>query len=336
MQKNPFRYLKWERIKQISLQTAWRIGLCVGLAGAAIFAVQIIRGMKETPEPFVESLQNPSAQVSPTDLSAHPANRLRFAVATMVSAEETFSTYRQFVHRISRDVGKKEAFIVRPSYEDVRLALMHGEVDAALVCTGIYLSALDSKSTKILVQPEFEAQRTYRGLLLVPANSRSRTWEDLRNKVMAFTDRESFTGCLLPSWELAERGHAPTDYFKKIIYTGSHDRSITAVSTNIVDGAAVMSLVWLSVLEKQPSLKKQVRIIWQSEVFGPPPILVPIGLDRGLEQALRKALLSLHEDEDGRRILKAIGIKRFLPPQPESYATAVNLYRQHRNLPSKP
>jgi phosphonate transport system substrate-binding protein len=204
------------------------------------------------------------------------------------------------------------------------------------VCTGTYLSALDSKSIKLLVQPEFGEKKLYRSLLLVPADSRFQTWEDLQHKVIAFTDRESFTGCLLPSFVLLKKGHKPTDYFKKIIYTGSHDRSITAVSKNIVDAAPVMSLVWLSTLERQPSLEKQVRIIWQSDVFGPPAIVVPSDLDSSLEKALRKALLSLHEDEEGRRILAAIGINRFVLPKPESYITAINLYKRYQNLLSQP
>lgn len=321
---------------QIFFQAAWRIAFCIVLAAAATFAVQFIRRMRETPEPFLEVFRAQPETALTTNSSAKNRNTLRFAVATMVSAEETFSTYRQFVQRISKDIGKEGAFIVRLSNEDVRPALMRGEVDAAFVCTGTYLNALDGKGIKLLVQPEFEDGRLYRSVLLVPSDSRFQTWEDLRDKVIAFTDRESFTGCLLPSWVFAERGVAPAEYFKKIIYTGSHGRSITAVSSNIADAAAVMSLVWSSVIEKEPSLGKQLKIIWQSEVFGPPPIVVPEGLDGKFEAALRKALLSLHEDAEGQKILSAIGIKRFVPPQPESYSSAIKLYRRYQNSQSKP
>jgi phosphonate transport system substrate-binding protein len=315
---------------RILIQVAWQISLAAGLAGAAIFAVQIISGMTREPEPFVNVFESHTGQALQTKHSDEAQNKLRFAVATMVSAEETFSTYRRFIQRISKDIGREGLFILRPSYEDVRKALSRGEVDVALVCTGTYLSGIESKSIKLLVQPEFEGRQQYRSLLIVPADSRFQTWEDLRYKVMAFTDPESFTGCLLPSAELAERGHAPSDYFEKIIYTGSHDRSIQAVSSHIVDAAAIDSLIWESVLDKQPALKNRVRIIWESGTFGPPPIVVPYGLDAGLEKALQKALLALHEDEEGQRILAAIGIRRFVPPQPESYATALELYRRYQ------
>jgi phosphonate transport system substrate-binding protein len=336
MRINHPEFLKPSVFKQISLKVAWQIGLCLGLAGAAMYGTHIITAMMKAPEPQMDIFQdNPQ---STGQWSSHPKSRggLRFAVATMVSAEATFSTYSQFVQRIAKDVGREEAFILRPSYEDVRLELLRGEVDVAFVCTGTYLKGLESKSIKLLVQPEFEEGKNYRSILVVPANNGSKTWEDLRNKVMAFTDRESFTGCLLPSAILAERGQTPLNYFGNVIYTGSHDRSIKAVATSVVDAAAIDSLVWFSNLDAFPSLKKQVRIIWQSQIFGPPPIVVPNGLNSELEEALQKAFLALHTDEEGRHLLSGIGIKRFVPPQPESYANAIELYNRYTNRLGKP
>jgi phosphonate transport system substrate-binding protein len=150
MQKSPLELPKWARIKRFSVQAAWRVGLCVGLAGAATFAVQFIRGMRETPEPLVEVLQNRPGQQR--DSFVEPRNKLRFAVAAMVSPKETYSTYRQFVQRISKDIGKEEAFVVRPSCEAMRRALTQREVDAAFVCTGTAIN-LYKRYQNLLSQP---------------------------------------------------------------------------------------------------------------------------------------------------------------------------------------
>jgi phosphonate transport system substrate-binding protein len=317
------------RIRKVVLQTLWCVVLCAGLTLVAFVAVQIIGRMTSSPEPWVKIFQDKPYEIRNVGSSAGLPNSLRFAVTTMVSAEETFSTYRKFVHKVALEVGREDAFVVRPSYEGVRMALMNGQVDVALVCTGTYLRGLEGKHFKLVAQPEFEDDKEYRSLLLVPADSTLRTWEDLKNKVLAFTDPESFTGCLLPSAELAEKGEKPEKFLKRIIYTGSHDRSIMAVSTHAVDAAAVMSLVWFSALEKQPSLAKQVKVIWQSPVFGPPLIVAPSGLDWHLEEALEQVLYSLNKDKEGQEILSGIGIKRFVPVRPESYATAVKLYRRY-------
>jgi len=217
---------------------------------------------------------------------------------------------------------------MRPSYADVRRELEQGKVDVAFVCTGTYIHSMRGKRIKLLVQPEFENGLQYRSLFIVPARSGFRTIEDLRGTVMACTDPESNTGCLVPCATLADRGHNPKSFFRKVVFTGSHDRSILAVALAVVDGAAVDSLVWESNIREDPSLTRRVRVIWESEPFGPPPIVVPEGLEESLESSLREAFLSLDEDEEGREILSSIGIKRFVLAQPECYETAVNLYRR--------
>lgn len=304
-----------------------KAALCPILAGLALVVMWGAWHINGAREPFVDF--SSAAQVSNREiLTGEDCDQLRFGVATMVSAEATFSTYQRLVYRISQDVGCQEAFIVRPSYADVREALEQGNIDVALVCTGTYVHSLRRNLIKLLAQPEFEEPLEYRCLLIVPAKSNLHSLADLRGRVMAFTDPESNTGCIVPSATLVSRGQNPKTFFKKIVFTGSHDRSILAVATSVVDAAAIDSLIWESKLREDPSLAQKVRVIWQSEAFGPPPIVVPVGIDPALAKSLQEAILGLDKDDEGREILSAIGIKRFVLPKPESYLSAVKQYRQ--------
>lgn len=301
--------------------------LCIVLAGLCVGAMRGTGKLLRSKEPFVDFSKRVQTDEEPSLRFTGEHDRLRFAVATMVSAEATFSMYRRLVQRVCRDVGRRAAFIVPPSYADVRWQLEQAEVDVALVCTGTYLHSTRGKGIKLLVQPEFENGLEYRSLFIVPAQSRFKTLDDLRGTVMACNDPESNTGCLVPCATLAKRGYAPKSFFRKVVFTGSHDRSILAVALGAVDGAAVDSLVWESNIRLDPSLEGRVRVIWQSEPFGPPPIVVPKGLDESLERSLREALLSLDKDEEGREILSSIGIKRFVPARPECYRSAVEMFQ---------
>ncbi len=289
--------------------------------GAAVVAARFLA----PPEPYIDLTQYvENTEAAKTDGAED--RKLRFAVATMVSAEETFSTYRTLVERIGRDVGYTEAFILRPSYADVREDLARGDLDVALVCTGTYVHALGRKQLKLLVQPEFEEGLAYRCALIVGSGSSRKTVEDLRGSVMAFTDRESNTGCLVPTALLLERGHDPKSFFGKVIFSGSHDRSISAVAMGVVDAASIDTLVLESKIRQDPSLLKKIRVIWQSEPLGPPPVVVRADIDQELERALLGAFLALDKDKEGRKILLSIGIKRFVPPRPESYESVVKMY----------
>ncbi len=305
-----------------------KLALCVVLAGLGLAVVRLTGSFLESRESFVNlSVRVPTKEAKPLT-KTEEGKKLRFAVAAMVSAEETFSTYRRLVQRISRDVGYQEGFVLRPSYAEVRRELEQGKVDVALVCTGTYVHALSGKRIMLLAQPEFREGLQYRSLFIVPAASRAKSIEDLRGTVMAFTDPESNTGCLVPSFVLTESGYDPKAFFKKVVFTGSHDQSILAVALSVVDGAAVDSLVWESNILHDPSLPRRVRIIWQSEPFGPPPIVIPAGLETKLANSLRDAFLALDKDEEGRNILSALGIERFILPREEDYRSAVEMYER--------
>lgn len=306
---------------------AKRAVLCAALAGVALACVLGAVRLLEARAPLIDlSARGPVARAAPE--SAKNGRPLRFAVATMISAEPTFATYRLLVQRICKDVGLREVFVLRPSYAQVRLALERGELDVAFVCTGTYTRAVFGGRIKMLVQPELEEGLDYRSVFLVPARSKVKKLADLRGTVMAFTDPESNTGCFVPTVTLAQRGWRPETFFKKITFTGSHDRSIEAVTRGLVDVASVDSLVWESAKQQDPSLAGRVKVMWQSEAFGPPPIVVPRSLDPELEASLRRAFLALDKDEEGRKILAPIGIKRFVMPRPQDYETAIGFYRR--------
>lgn len=280
----------------------------------------------ESREPLVNLSERENNAAAPGS-GPGDGKHLRFAIATMVTPESTFRDYKRLVDRISRDVGREGIFLIPPSYTDARNKLEEGTVDVALVCTGTYVHALPGGRIGLLAQPEFAEGRKYQSLFLVPAQSPYRTLEDLRGKTVAFTDPESNTGCIVPTAKINALGQDPTSFFGEIVFTGSHDRSIAAVETGLVSCAAVDSLVWLSKLEVDPSLANRVRIIWQSEPYGPPPIVVPAGLDEKLRDSLQIAFLALDGDREGREILAAIGIERFVRPKPDDYLTAIEIHK---------
>ena len=302
------------------------VALCFLAIG--VIALLFLSRFLSSGGPVVDLEKRQPASASEPDAGAN--GRLRFCVATIVSAEETFGSYRELVRRVGQLVGRDAVLVMRPSYLEVREALAAGTVDVAMVCTGTYVYARQKRLADLLVTPKYLSGPSYQGLIIVPSASTAKTVDDLRGRVMAFTDPESLTGRVLPTAMLLDRDLRPRDFFGKILFTGSHDLAIQAMASGVADAAAVNSLVLGRMLQSSPTLSSQVRTIWRSECFGNPPVLVPKTVSQELRNALKGVFLSLHDDSEGRGILARLGIEQFVEPDEEVYESAFRLHERVR------
>lgn len=251
----------------------------------------------------------------------------RFAVASMVNPEETWATYKKLVDYLGEHLGRETALVLKPSYGEVRVLLEQSKVDAAFVCTGTYLVCRATNTVGLLAVPEFERGMQYRCFFITGAHSGINNIQDLQGRSFAFTDPESNTGCIVPKWALKREGFDPETHFGRLVYTKSHDRSIRAVARGVVDGAGIDSLIYNSLVRAEPKLGKKLKVIWQSEPFGMPPIVVPVALPDATKGQLRTILLSMSKDPKGRAILDDLGIRRFRKPDPNEYDSAHRIWK---------
>lgn len=166
--------------------------------------------------------------------------------------------------------------------------LKTGQADLAFVCTGAYVVGERDFGMELLVVPQY---------IIAPADSPAKSLSDLRGKVFAFTDPMSNTGHLAALYMLKQMGETPGHFFRKTIFTYSHDKSIKAVAEKLVDGAAVDSLVYRYLLELEPSYKDKVKIIQTSPPYGMPPVVVHPHLNPEIKAQLKEILLNMHKDK---------------------------------------
>ena len=246
---------------------------------------------------------------------------LRVAVGAMISPKETTVFYRQILDYISSHIGKESELIQRKTYDEINELFGKGEIDLAFICSGPYATSKDKYGFELLATPQVKGSHFYHSYLIVNKDSPVRRLEDLRGGVFAFTDPESNTGKLVPTYWLAQAGEKPETFFGKTIYTYSHDNSIMAVAKGLVDGAAIDGLIWEYYDDKNPSLTSRTRIIRKSEPYGIPPIVVHSAVDPALKKRIRYFLFSMHEDPEGQKILGELMIDRFIAPREEWYDT---------------
>jgi len=267
---------------------------------------------------------------------AGEAGTVRGAVAAMISPRETFIHYRQLLAYLARKSGKDLEFVQRKTYGEINELLGKGEIDLAFICSGPYASARDRYGFVPLAVPEIQKHTSYRAYLIVNQDSPFNNLEDLKGQIFAFTDPDSNTGKLVPTFWLAQLNLHPETFFKQIIYTYSHDNSILAVARGLVAGAAVDGLVWEYYQATDPVFTSKTRIIKKSEAYGIPPLVVSRQLPAAERERLQQTLLAMHRDPEGRKILGELLIDRFLPLQEEWYEPIRSMQRDLAHLKEQP
>jgi phosphonate transport system substrate-binding protein len=257
-----------------------------------------------------------------------PNPPLRVAVAAMVSPRETFNLYRQLLAYIAHKSGRSLEFVQRKTYGEIDELLGKGQIDLAFICSGPYVSGKNRYGFELLAVPEIHGSHFYHSYLIVNQDSPFNRLEDLRGHSFAFTDPDSNTGRLVPSFWLAALHERPETFFSQIIYTYSHDNSILAVSRGLVDGAAVDGMIWDFYQQKNPALTAKTRIIKKSRPFGIPPLVASRQFPATEREQIQKLLFTMHQDPEGKKILSELMIDRFIPPRDEWYNSVRQLQHQ--------
>jgi phosphonate transport system substrate-binding protein len=246
-------------------------------------------------------------------------NSLRIAVGGMVTPKVGFGYYRQFLDYIGMKLGMHVEFVDRENYAEINDLVKTGNVDVAFVCGGPYVEGHDEFGMELLAAPQAYGEQVYYSYIIVSKDSPIKNFEDLQGKTFAFTDPLSNSGTLVPTYLLARMHESPEKFFKKIIFTQSHDKSIKAVAQGVIDGAAVDSLIWEYLNRSDPVYTSKTRIIKKSFPYGIPPVVVRRDLKPELKEKLRRIFLTAHQDVQGREILKGMMIDRFTPIEDSAY-----------------
>ena len=163
---------------------------------------------------------------------------------------------------------------------------------------------------------------SYQSVLIVPASSSAHDIADLEGLVFAFTDPNSFSGRVYPTYLVQQLGSTPEDFFGRTFFTYNHDNAIRAVANGIADGAAVDSLVYDFAVQRDSELAAQVRVIHRSSSFGIPPVVINPNARPQLKAVLQELLLNMSANAEGQAALAALGVEGFVVVNNDRYDSA--------------
>jgi len=245
---------------------------------------------------------------------------LKIGVAAMISPKETVKFYKEIVEYVGKKVGIPVEMVQRESYDEMDNLLEKGEVKIAFICSGPYVKDKDKFGVQLLVAPQSYGKPFYHAYIIVHKDSPIKSLADLQGKTFAFTDPKSNTGKLVPTYMIAKNfNKTPEQFFSKVTYTKSHDKSIEAVAKKVVDGASVDSLIYDYAAKKNPVYTSLTKIIEKSQPYGIPPVVVTKDFDPNLKEKIKQAFLNMHNDPEGKKILDGIMVDKFIIPKDSDY-----------------
>lgn len=209
-------------------------------------------------------------------------------------------------HKLGRDV----VFFKRGSYREISEMLRAGGLDFAWTCGLPYVR---NRGTLTLVAaPLYKGRPLYQSYLIVPASDRAtRSLRDLRGKVFAFSDPDSNSGYLYPTYLLAQLGESNATFYKKTFFTWAHRKVVEAVASGLADGGAVDGYVWDTLRLYHPELTDRTRIVQRSPEFGHTPIVARKSLRARELLAMRDVLVNMAADAEGRELLRQLNLDGF-------------------------
>ena len=200
---------------------------------------------------------------------------LTFAIIPTEETVAELQLYKPITDRMEKLTGKKIEFFMPTSYASVVEGLLSKFVDVAVLGPYSYVIA-NGKDSDIEVfatyakKPGYlqEEGPGYKGVLVSKKGSGLKNIDSLKGKLIGLTDPGSTSGNLVPRVVFSQEIGMDIDkFFKKAVYTGSHELSTVAVYQGKVDAAFVASHRFDNVVAKGEVKLEDFNILWSS-----PPI----------------------------------------------------------------
>ncbi len=253
---------------------------------------------------------------------------LTVGISAILSPSKTLEYYQELLIYLGEKLDRYVELVLRPTYSEINDLIREQRIDVAFICTLAYVEGTEESFMDLLVAPQMYGESVYYSYLIVPGNSNAVTLGDLGGTDFAFTDPLSNTGYLVPSYQLSLLGETPFSFFNSHIFTYSHDNSILAVADNIIDGAAVDSLVYDQLISDNPALAEKTRVIARWGPYGIPPVVIRKGIDPQLKDELLNLFLDISKSEDGQEILSKLSIDRFVVASDAIYDSIREMKKQ--------
>ncbi|MDO8738231.1 phosphate/phosphite/phosphonate ABC transporter substrate-binding protein, partial [Candidatus Deferrimicrobium sp.] len=187
-------------------------------------------------------------------------------------------------------------------------------LDGAFFGSFSYVLAHAKLGVVALARPVYpDGISSYHGVLFVRKDSGIRTVRQMKGKRLALVARATTAGYLFPSIFLKRAGvRNPETFFREVYYVGAHEGTIDDVLDRKADVGVSKNTVYERFAAEDPRIGRELVILGKSDDVPENALALRKDIEDSVKRKLVDALIAMHADPEGEKVLKAFGARRFI------------------------
>jgi phosphonate transport system substrate-binding protein len=225
---------------------------------------------------------------------------LIFAIIPAENASGVLDRWTPFINYLSKELGTKVTLRIANDYAAIIEGQRAGNIHIASYGPASFARALmtGAKTEAFAIETNLDGTKGYYSVFYVKKDSPYQKIEDLKGKNLGLVDPNSTSGNNVPRFALNSMKIDPESFFSKVVYTGSHENAIIALSQGTVDIAAnwwndEQESNLLRMARKNMAKAEDFRIIYKSEQIVNSPMAYLTTLPEALRAKIRDAVLNI-------------------------------------------
>ena len=270
----------------------------VGCAGA-VGAPSTVTVEQEDPE---EILRAGRAALDEAGL-----DRLVWALTPYLITDTMEARYRPVFDHVEGRLGVAIDVVVGTTYADMEQRVVSGSVDLGVLPPYAYVQGQAREpGMTVFASHVAEGSPTYACYVIVQDGDRAGSLRDLRGRTLAFVDKKSTSGWLVPAARLLEEGLDPLEDVRPV-FLGSHDAVFDAVADGRASAGAIYGGALTGARKRRPNAPA-VRVLAKGARMPNDAYVARPGFPPAAARALAQALSEIStRTATGRRILGVDG-----------------------------
>lgn len=193
------------------------------------------------------------------------------------------------------------------------------------------VQALDEEKNGYSIVGKMGDDDKYRGVIFVRKDSAIENFSDLQGKTMSLAGPTALAGTMMPLFYLYKNGVDVNKDIKRL-YVASFESSIMNVYMGNCAAGAAWLVSWEHFIKERPEVATRVFVKWKTPSLPNTAVIIRNNVDKETANELTRLLLTLHNNEEGKKALEVLTISKFEKADSNTYKVLRDFMKEYNSV----